>query len=231
MKIYNYNMDGVFTHESDAKLDPKETAKGKEKVYRVPARATTVKPPAQKKGYVPVFDEKKKKWDMEKDLTGKEFYHKVSKAKVMADRYDFDTLGLTEKKPTGSDFESWNEDSGNWEIDLNACRKACRDNAMYSGVKILGIGMDSKTFPTDDISQNRITSALIMSDRIPDYETVWKVEGEFMVLGADKIQAIMAAMTEHLKKCFEAEANVDMTKCKTEEDVEKAYQEALESWS
>lgn len=51
MKIYNYDINGIYTNSSDADESPLEPG-----IYLIPANATTVEPPITTDNEVAIFD-------------------------------------------------------------------------------------------------------------------------------------------------------------------------------
>jgi len=224
MKIYHYNRNGVYKGESEAKVDKRETEKSedKETVYRIPAHATTVKPPSEKKGKVRVFDKETEVWSQVDDKTGLEFYDLETGRKIVATSFDFDETGYTNKKPQGVEFESWDADAEEWAVDLTKYLSSYRDQFVYAGIEVNDI-----TIPTDDLTVSRITGARIKADLDPDFTFKWKVSGSFVDLTAEQIIAISDAIFNHIQNCFTAESGVSLDGLTTIQEVEEAFDTAL----
>lgn len=82
MKIYNYDENGVFTHESEASRDPMEPEK-----FLLPRLATFDPIPEYGAFERPVL--KNGKWKVVKDYRGKNFFDADGKEYFMADMGDY----------------------------------------------------------------------------------------------------------------------------------------------
>ena len=67
-KLYHYDEDGYFSHETEARLDPLD---GKP---LVPARATRTAPPAAAKNKIAKFDEDQNQWSQIPDYRGRQYW-------------------------------------------------------------------------------------------------------------------------------------------------------------
>lgn len=82
-----------------------------------------------------------------------------------------------------------------------AALKARRDQAMASGVTIGGV-----TVATDDLSQQRLTSAALAAQIDPNSVVNWKTADGFVTLGAAQITPLALAVRGHVQACFDREA-------------------------
>ena len=73
MKIYHYDDDGIFIHESEARESPLE-----KDVFLIPAKATKDVPPKIKNGFVQAWNFEEQKWEVWEDHRGTVVYSKTS---------------------------------------------------------------------------------------------------------------------------------------------------------
>ena len=102
-----------------------------------------------------------------------------------------------------------------------AALEAIRDKKLYAGVTVSGV-----TVGTDDLTQQRLMAARIIAKEDPSYTVKWKAVGGFVDLNAAQIIAIADAVRAHVKKCFDAEADIEGNAYDTLEDMEAAYDTA-----
>lgn len=77
MFVYNYEpLQGEYIGASEARLDPVTSQLEGKEVYAIPANATTVVPPSEKKGYARCFDLKNKTWSYVEDHRNQIVYNK-----------------------------------------------------------------------------------------------------------------------------------------------------------
>lgn len=103
LKLYNYNIEGIYTHESLAKKDPIE---GK---FLIPKKATTLQPTIPD-GQIAFFNGTE--WEYKTDTRGT-YYDKTSKEKVEIKVFDADISNLT-LVPPPSRHHYWNSDESLW---------------------------------------------------------------------------------------------------------------------
>ena len=156
--IWNYDDQGVFTHESVARPDPMEPGK-----FLIPAKATDIKIPKCKKEETCVFDEEKKKWEIVKDYRNKTIYHKETGDPILF--YTVGDLpdGFTPKSRP-SNLYTWNEEKDKWELDQEKVHKDIQDNFVeeYYEKKYSPIDFHQNTFPTYIKFIQDLTSLLVV---------------------------------------------------------------------
>jgi len=105
MKLYNYNKNGEFTGETEARLDPLETIKQGKEVYLHPAR-TTIKPPIPVlKNECAVFDGD---WKTVEDHRGEVYYDENGYKFVISKTGDTVPIdGITEAPPDNMKDPEW----------------------------------------------------------------------------------------------------------------------------
>jgi len=82
--------------------------------------------------------------------------------------------------------------------------KARRNRALGSGTWLYGVSIQ-----TDDVSQQRITSAALAASLDPETTFNWKdSHGAFVTLSADQIIGIARAVRAHVQACFDREAEL-----------------------
>ena len=82
--------------------------------------------------------------------------------------------------------------------------KARRNRALGSGISLYGVSIQ-----TDDVSQQRITSAALAASLDPETTFNWKdAHGAFITLSADQIICIARAVRAHVQDCFDHEAEL-----------------------
>lgn len=87
--------------------------------------------------------------------------------------------------------------------EIEAELKLRRDAAMASGVTVGGVAVH-----TDDLSQQRITSAALAVTLDAGLTINWKADGGFVTLSALQITAIAQAVRAHVQACFDREAEL-----------------------
>jgi len=107
MKIYHYDDDGIFTHESEARKSPLEND-----VFLIPAKATDLEPIQVEDGQVQIWDGEN--WIATEDNRGTEVYSKENGSVII-----FSAIGpipdtyTTEERPSAAHI--WVDDA--WLID------------------------------------------------------------------------------------------------------------------
>jgi len=125
-KIYHYNLNGVFTVVTEAKVDPLETKIQKKKIYQIPAYSTLKPIPKLKQNQTCIF--KDDNWSIVKDYRNKKFYDKKTASIVYIQDVDIEpSLNLTLEIPS-SEFPTWNEEKNKWEIDLDMFKQSYYEN-------------------------------------------------------------------------------------------------------
>lgn len=82
--------------------------------------------------------------------------------------------------------------------------KLRRDKALSSGTTVSGT-----LFPTDELTQTRITGAAVSALLDPAYTVRWKMpNGEFVVLQSQEILGLAQAVRAHVQQCFDREADL-----------------------
>lgn len=109
MNIYHYHPDTYeYLGVSEAKIDPLETVKAGEKVYLIPAHATTDQPP--KVGSNQIARRTGDTWDLVDDYRGQTYWHKDTGAKITITAMG-ETIpgGHATQEPTAGMFDpKWN---------------------------------------------------------------------------------------------------------------------------
>lgn len=82
--------------------------------------------------------------------------------------------------------------------------RAWRNQAVYAGITYLGYPI-----ATDDLTQQRITSAALSATVDPTVDFKWKVaDGRFAVFTAAEMLALSRQMRDYIQLCFVHEANL-----------------------
>ncbi len=88
-----------------------------------------------------------------------------------------------------------------------------------------GITISNVPIQTDRESRANLMGARILAKEDSNYSLTWKIEGGFVTLNAAQIIAIADAVAVHVKRCFEAEAEV-YADIENVDDVESAFEDA-----
>jgi hypothetical protein len=118
MKIYNYDLLGIYINESEATESPLEPG-----VFLCPAKATFKEPPSEI-GKVAVFADNK--WTLKEDNRGKVVYNKETKVKSVVDYLG--EIKETETELVPGKYDKWEVDK--WVIDetyLNEVKETKKD--------------------------------------------------------------------------------------------------------
>lgn len=82
--------------------------------------------------------------------------------------------------------------------------KSARDAAIAAGIEVNGVHVQ-----TDDLSQQRLTSAALAAQIDPGTPVLWKTAtGEFVALTAPEVIALALAARNHVQACFNREAEL-----------------------
>lgn len=82
--------------------------------------------------------------------------------------------------------------------------KLARDAAIAAGIEVNGVHVQ-----TDDLSQQRLTSAALAAQIDPTNTVHWKTAtGEFVELTAPEVIALALAARNHVQSCFDREADL-----------------------
>ena len=105
MKLYHYDKNGEFTHQSTARPNPREDG------FLIPNRATTEPPPKAEKGKVVVWNNG---WEQSEDHRGKTVYSVADKTRRPVNKPGPIPEGYTEEAPPSHRHE-W--DGSAWVLD------------------------------------------------------------------------------------------------------------------
>lgn len=184
MKIYNYDDEGIYIGESTANPSPLEQGK-----YLIPAKATTVKPPASGDNEVAVF--KDDQWVIEKDFRGETYYTSESREPITIDE-------IGEEIPDGAltsiDPKFIKEDK---------CREAevIRYELLTNDIEYNG-----KSYQSDDVSVRNMTVKLA---GIGDGSTTWRTsDNEEVTLVASDLEAMLKIIGDRGDQVYQASWSV-----------------------
>lgn len=112
--VYNYHYStGEYQGQAEAPMDPVATQINREFTIMVPANATDIAPPEAVEGMVRVFVDGA--WQQMEDHRGTVLYSTADKSVLTIDDFGELPAGYTEIAP--GEFDSWDEQSGQWVTD------------------------------------------------------------------------------------------------------------------
>jgi hypothetical protein len=203
MKIYNYDENGIYLGETQARQSPLETD-----VFLIPARATETAPPEEQDGFVRVWNGTL--WQQVEDHRGDTVYDEQTGAALT-----IETIGPIEA--------GYNTTPPVMPLDKPAILSARRYEREIAGLMVNGAAIR-----TDRETQALLLGARIKAKEDARYSIMWKAENGFIALIAADIISISDAVHDHVQQCFSAEAVVDLDSCVTKEDVESAFDAAFD---
>lgn len=185
MNVYHYDENGIYTHTTQARQSPLEQG-----VFLVPARATTLQPPAPLAGTVSVFNGSS--WGQMADNRG---------------RYYDDNRNVVWLHDIGAPVpEGWTvEPRPLTDEELGEQQRAAIAAQRYA-IETGGVMFGEYQIPTDRESQQILDSAIekIRRGLVPSIS--WKCgNGKWLTLDSDNIVAVEVAVLSHVQGAFARE--------------------------
>ncbi len=123
MKLYYYDRGTKeYLGEAVADMDPLESEKQGEKVYLIPAHATSTPPPATAINEMTIFDDLSGHWSIVPDYRGEEYFTAngtMKKIETLGEALPADAIRI----PPPSHYHTWNSANARWEADLAFIKK------------------------------------------------------------------------------------------------------------
>ena len=154
MKLYHYDKNGLFTHQSTARRNPREEGQ-----FLIPNRTTAEPPPKAEKGKVVVWNNG---WEQSEDHRGKRVYNTDDRSPKTINKPGPIPEGYTEEAPPSHrhewDGSAWVlSDAAKAEIEAEETRDAlaATDAGMARVVEdIIGLMIDKGVFTADEMPES-----------------------------------------------------------------------------